>query len=137
RLLCRQGPPAARLPEHVPADLEVGYPPQDEQQVRETVEVLGGERVDSTHARVAALGSRLAAVRLQRRPGGALGATGHRAGHMQVCRAGSAAREDEGAQLLQLVVEAVAVGLELVDPDVLDAQRWVVVAGRERGAQVS
>ena len=55
---------------------------------------------------------------------------------MQVCRPGCAAGKDERSQLLELGVEAITVGFELVDPDVLDPQRRVVVGGRQGGAQV-
>ena len=80
---------AARHPQHVP-DLLVRRPGQDEQEVGEAVEVGRGQRVHRL------------AVRLQGRPGGALGAPDHRARLVQQGRAGGAAGQDEAAQLLQL-----------------------------------
>ena len=58
----------------------------------------------------------LGAVRLDRRPHRALRAAHDGQRHVQVGRAGRAAGEDEGAQLLEPLEVVVAVGLELVDP---------------------
>ncbi len=66
---------------------------------------------------------------------GALGPPDHRARLVQR-RAGGAARQDEGAQLLQLGVEAVAVRLQLVDVELLHAQRQVLGLGDDRGGEV-
>ena len=82
-------------PQHVAA-LPVGVAGQDEEQVREPVEVGQRQRVH----RVRVLGVR--------RPGGALRAAYDRAGDVQVGGGRRAAAEDERAQRLQRLVVVVA-----------------------------
>ena len=76
-------------PQHV-ADLGVGRPGEDEQQVGEPVEVARGDRVHPV------------AIHRQGRPGGPLGPAYHGAGHVQQRRARAAAGQHEGAQLRQV-----------------------------------
>ena len=80
----------AGLPQHVPAG--VGAPGQDEQQVRQPVEVGGGQRVG------------VLGVGLDQRPGAALGAPGHRAGHVQQRRTRGATGQHEAGQRRQLAL---------------------------------
>ena len=76
---------AAGLPEHVTVR-PVGFPREDEQQVRQAVQVLGGQRVHRV------------AVGLQRRPGAPFRPAHDRPGHVQQGGAWRAAGEDEAAQ---------------------------------------
>src|SRR3954454_12679884 len=98
---------AARHPQDV-ADILVGRTGKNEEQVRQAVQVGRRERIH------------VVSVDLQRCPRGALGAAYDRAGLVEQGRARGAARQDEGAELLQPLVEAVAVRLQLVDVELLD-----------------
>src|ERR1700722_10336985 len=88
-------PLAARLPEQV-ARVLVDLPGQDEEQVRQPVQVLRGQRVHG------------GGVDLQRCPGRPLGPPHHGAGHMEQRRGGRAAGQDETAQQRQALLELTA-----------------------------
>src|SRR5581483_4272561 len=103
---------APGLPEHV-AVPGIRLTAQDEQQVREPVQVFGGQRADRV------------AVLLDRRPGAAFGPPRHGPGHVQQRRPRRSARQQEAPEHRQILVERVALVLESLDIRLVDPQRRI------------
>ena len=103
---------------------QVRPPGEDEQQVREPVEVVGGERVHRV------------AVGRQGGPGAALGPADDGPGGVQQRRPGRAAGQDEAAQRRQVRVLLVAGVLQGAHVAVVDPQRGVGRVVGDRVAQV-
>src|SRR5262249_11031108 len=114
---------AAGLPEHVAA-AGVGPAGEDEQQVRQPVQVPGGDRVHRVR------------VRVQGRPRAALRPADHRARRVQQRRPGRATGQHEAAQRGQPLVVLGARPLQVAHVVLVDRQRRVLGVSADRVAQI-